>query len=159
MIYSYLRAYSAHALTAVTKDARWFSLCVWHPYQSRWLVCYVVELFLPLLKCACLNSKECLCSCVECRWLNCVCPKIYVTDLSLFPVWWPGIKNSPNVAHACRKRRLKWVPNAWGCNWVTLPPGDINTEAWSSRLGVGLTTPPFKKLLLGNLRWPKPQIV
>jgi hypothetical protein len=23
------------------------------------------------------------------------------------PVWWPGVKNSPNVAHACRKRRLK----------------------------------------------------
>jgi hypothetical protein len=22
-------------------------------------------------------------------------------------VWWPGVKNSPNVAHACRKRRLK----------------------------------------------------
>jgi hypothetical protein len=23
-----------------------------------------------------------------------------------------------------------------GYSWVTLPPGDINTEAWSSRLGV-----------------------
>jgi hypothetical protein len=29
---------------------------------------------------------------------------------------------------ACRKRRLKWV--------VTLPLGDINTEAWSSGMGV-----------------------
>jgi hypothetical protein len=23
------------------------------------------------------------------------------------PVRWPGVKNSPNVAHVCRKRRLK----------------------------------------------------
>jgi hypothetical protein len=40
-----------------------------------------------------------------------------------------------------RKRRLKWV--------ATLPLGDINTEAWSSGmgLGVGLTTLPCKKLL------------
>jgi hypothetical protein len=30
------------------------------------------------------------------------------------PVWWPEDKNIPNVAHACRKRRLKWVPSAWG---------------------------------------------
>jgi hypothetical protein len=30
---------------------------------------------------------------------------------------------------ACRKRRLKWV--------ATLPLGDINTEAWSSGMGVG----------------------
>jgi hypothetical protein len=33
------------------------------------------------------------------------------------------------VTHACRKRRLKWV--------ATLPLGDINTEAWSSGMGVG----------------------
>jgi hypothetical protein len=45
------------------------------------------------------------------------------------PVWWPGNKNSPNVTHACRKRRLKWV--------ATLPLGDTNTEAWSSGMGVG----------------------
>jgi len=25
-----------------------------------------------------------------------------------------GEKNSPTVTHACRKRRLKWVPGAWG---------------------------------------------
>jgi hypothetical protein len=56
-----------------------------------------------------------------------------------FPVWWPGNKNSPNVTHACRKRRLKWV--------ATLPLGDINTEAWSSGLGVGrgATTLPCKR--------------
>jgi hypothetical protein len=49
----------------------------------------------------------------------------------------PGNKNSPTVTHACRKRRLKWVPGARGYNWATLPLGDINTEAWSSRMGVG----------------------
>jgi hypothetical protein len=52
------------------------------------------------------------------------------------PVWWPGVKNSPSVTHACRKRRLKLVPSAWGYSWATLSPGVINTEAWSSRLGV-----------------------
>jgi hypothetical protein len=55
----------------------------------------------------------------------------------MFPVWWPGNKNSPTVTHACRKRRLKWVAGTWGYNWTTLPLGDINTEAWSSRVGVG----------------------
>jgi hypothetical protein len=46
-------------------------------------------------------------------------------------------KNSPTVAHACRKRRLKWVLSAWGYNWATQSPGDINMETWSSMLGVG----------------------
>jgi hypothetical protein len=45
-----------------------------------------------------------------------------------YPVWWPGNKNSPTVTHACRKRRLKWV--------ATLHLGDINTETWSSGMGV-----------------------
>jgi hypothetical protein len=48
-----------------------------------------------------------------------------------------GEKNSPTVAHAHRKRRLKWVLGAWGYNWVTQSPEDINMETWSSRLGVG----------------------
>jgi hypothetical protein len=48
------------------------------------------------------------------------------------PVWWPGNKNSPTVTHACLKRRLKWV--------ATLPLGYINTEAWSSGMGVGRET-------------------
>jgi hypothetical protein len=48
-----------------------------------------------------------------------------------------GEKNSPTVAHACRKRRLNWVLGAWGYNWATQSPGDINMETWSSRLGVG----------------------
>jgi hypothetical protein len=33
------------------------------------------------------------------------------------------------VAHACRKRRLKWIPGAWGYNWATQSPGDINMES------------------------------
>jgi hypothetical protein len=45
------------------------------------------------------------------------------------PVWSPGKKNSPTVTHVCRKRRLKWG--------ATLPLGDINTEDWSSGIGVG----------------------
>jgi hypothetical protein len=48
-----------------------------------------------------------------------------------------GEKNSPTVAHACRKRRLKWVLGAWVYNWATQSPGDINIETWSYRLGVG----------------------
>jgi hypothetical protein len=48
-----------------------------------------------------------------------------------------GEKNSPTVAHAYRKRRQKWVLGAWGYNWATQSPGDINMETWSSRLGVG----------------------
>jgi hypothetical protein len=49
-----------------------------------------------------------------------------------------GEKNSPTVAHACRKRRLKWVLGAWEYyNWATQSPGEINMETWSSRLGVG----------------------
>jgi hypothetical protein len=45
----------------------------------------------------------------------------------------------PTVTHACHKKRLKWV--------ATLPLGDINTETWSSGMGVGrgATTLPCKK--------------
>jgi hypothetical protein len=46
-------------------------------------------------------------------------------------------KNSPTVAHACRKRQLKWVLGAWEYNWATQSPEDINMETSSSRLGVG----------------------
>jgi hypothetical protein len=58
-------------------------------------------------------------------------------DYFSFPRVVTGDKNSPTVAHACRKRRLKWVLGAWGYNWTTQSPGDINMETWSSRLGVG----------------------
>jgi hypothetical protein len=55
-------------------------------------------------------------------------------------VWWPGLKNSPTVTHACRNKRLKWLPSAWGYSWATLSQGIINTEARSSRFGVGRWT-------------------
>jgi hypothetical protein len=59
-----------------------------------------------------------------------------------------GEKNSPTVAHACRKRRLKWVLSAWGYNWATQPPG------WG--LDMGLTTPPRKKSTVRKLKmWPR----
>jgi hypothetical protein len=48
-----------------------------------------------------------------------------------------GEKNSPTEVHACHKRQLKWILGAWGYNWATQSPGDINMETWSSRLGVG----------------------
>jgi hypothetical protein len=49
---------------------------------------------------------------------------------------------------ACRKRRLKWVLGAWGYNWATRSPGDINMETWSSRLGVwrGADDPTLEKV-------------
>jgi hypothetical protein len=40
-----------------------------------------------------------------------------------YPVRGPGLKNSPTVTHSCRKRRLKWVPSAWGCSWATVSGG------------------------------------
>jgi hypothetical protein len=57
---------------------------------------------------------------------------------------WGMEKNNPT----CRKRRLKGKPSTWGFSWATLSLVAINSEAWSSRLGlgVGLTTPARKKL-------------
>jgi hypothetical protein len=66
-----------------------------------------------------------------------------------------GEKNSPTVAHACRKRRLKWVLVAWRYNWATQSPRDINMETWSSRFGVGRGADdphPGKSQQLGKLR-------
>jgi len=60
---------------------------------------------------------------------------INVGDVSIHMV--TGEKNSPTVTYTRRKRRLKWVLGAWGYNWATQSPGDINMETWSSRLGVG----------------------
>jgi hypothetical protein len=42
-------------------------------------------------------------------------------------------KNNPTVL----LRVVRGKPSAWGYNWATLYPGDINLEAWSSMLGVG----------------------
>jgi hypothetical protein len=98
-----------------------------------------------------------------CSWslLTLVCRKLKKKKLLwiFLPAWWSG-NNSPNVAHACRKRRLKCVPGVSGYNWATLPPGDINRGqvlqiggwAW------GWQSHPIKKLL-GNLRRPKPRMV
>jgi hypothetical protein len=69
-----------------------------------------------------------------------------------------GEKNSPTVAHACRKRRLKWVLGAWVITgtpslqgiqiWRPGPPG------WG--LSVGLTTPPRKKSTVRKPKmWPR----
>jgi hypothetical protein len=65
--------------------------------------------------------------------------ELNIVRICKVPVWWLGSKNSPTVTHACRKRRLKWV--------ATLPLGDINTEAWSSGMGVGrgANNPTLKK--------------
>jgi hypothetical protein len=48
-----------------------------------------------------------------------------------------GKKNSPTVAHAYRKRRIKWVLGVWGYNWATQSAGDIIMETWFSTLGAG----------------------
>jgi hypothetical protein len=66
--------------------------------------------------------------------------KIILLCVLVGSAWWPGLNNSPTVTHARRKRRLKWLPSAWGYSWATLSPGVINTEVWSSRLGVGRWT-------------------
>jgi hypothetical protein len=55
----------------------------------------------------------------------------------LYPIWQPGNKNSPTITHTGCKTRPKWGPSAQGYNWATLTSEVINTEAWSSRLGVG----------------------
>jgi hypothetical protein len=68
-----------------------------------------------------------------------------------------GEKNSPTVAHACRKRRLKLVLGAWGYNWDTQSPGDINMETWSPRLGFGRgaeTSPRKKSKVRKPKMWP-----
>jgi hypothetical protein len=80
-------------------------------------------------------------------WKQSILSNYFLSSVIMFflaQIWsiygWSGLKNSPTVTHACRKRRLKWVPYAWGYSWATLSPGVINTEAWSSRLGVGRWT-------------------
>jgi hypothetical protein len=42
---------------------------------------------------------------------------------SMIHVWWLGLQNSPTVTHACRKRRLKWVPSASGIAGPPCPRG------------------------------------
>jgi hypothetical protein len=58
-----------------------------------------------------------------------LCNRWKILDLmpkrNVSSVWWPAVKNNPNVANACRKRRLKWAPSAWGYNWATRAPEGI----------------------------------
>jgi hypothetical protein len=77
--------------------------------------------------------------------------------------WWPANpcvgaeKNNPTVP-LCRKRRQKGKPSAWEHSWATLSLGDINSEAWSSRLrvGHGANNPtPVKNKLLRDLKKQK----
>jgi hypothetical protein len=74
-----------------------------------------------------------------------------------------GEKNSPTVAHACRKRRLKWTLGAWGYNWATQTPGDVNMETWSSKLGVGRgaddPTPEKVNSFTKPKMWPRNEVV
>jgi hypothetical protein len=44
------------------------------------------------------------------------------------PMWWPELEKSPTVAHACRKRRLKWVRSAWGLAGQLSPWGLTGTK-------------------------------
>jgi hypothetical protein len=67
-------------------------------------------------------------------------------------VWWPEDKNNPNVAHACRKRRLKWIPSVGIAGSPCLRVSQVRRRGppgWG--LGVGLTAPPRKNP--GRL-WP-----
>jgi hypothetical protein len=90
--------------------------------------------------------------CIEMSIMNRPSPNTNFSETTYFisPVV-TGEKNSPIVAHACRKRRLKWVLSAWGNNWATQfpdPPG------WG--LGMGLTTPPRKKSTVRKPKmWPR----
>jgi hypothetical protein len=51
--------------------------------------------------------------------------ELCANEICFTPVWWPEVKNSPNVAHAWRKRRLKRAPSAWGYSWATRAPEGI----------------------------------
>jgi hypothetical protein len=77
-----------------------------------------------------------------CIYLNCL-------------VYWPGNCNSSTIACACHICRLKWAPGIWGYNWATLPLGDINMKAWSSKLqvGHGAGTPMAWKAFCCEFKW------
>jgi hypothetical protein len=52
----------------------------------------------------------------------------------------------------------KKEPGGWGYNWATLSLEDINTEAWSSRLGVGQKADDLvvKKITVAKSKGVKP---
>jgi hypothetical protein len=74
-------------------------------------------------------------------------------------VWWPGLKNSPTVTHACRKRRLKWVPSAWGIAGHLVSGGHKygGLVLQVGRLGAGLTIQPLKMVFTTKGR-PRPDL-
>jgi hypothetical protein len=85
------------------------------------------------------------------------CRTISISMWLHFPMWWPGLKNSPTVTHACRKRRLKWVPSAWGYSWATLSPEVIQRPGppgWG--LGAGLKIQPCKNVIVKNPQQERP---
>ena len=64
--------------------------------------------------------------------------------------------NSPTVADAGRKRRIKWVPGAWGYNWDRPTPGGYKYDG-SDPPGWGLGNRPATchcntSYLLGDLK-------
>ena len=71
-------------------------------------------------------------TCNVCKWLQFGSFSLLINYDSRVVV---GNKNNPNAVHACLKRRLKWTPSA-------LSSGDINTEACSTRLWLGVRLNP-----------------
>jgi hypothetical protein len=68
-----------------------------------------------------------------------------------YPVWWPGLKNSPTVTHASLNRRLKWVHSAWGYSWADLSPGGHKCGGLVLQVGswaLDQQSSPVKRLLL-----------
>jgi hypothetical protein len=68
-------------------------------------------------------------------------PMDYKHSIHISPRVVTGEKNSPTVAHACCKRRLKRVFGAWGYNWATQSLGGykygdlvLQVGGWSTGL-------------------------
>jgi hypothetical protein len=49
----------------------------------------------------------------------------------------PSLQGPTLVGTGSGTPEVPELPCAWGYSWATLSPGVINTETWSSRLGVG----------------------
>jgi hypothetical protein len=117
--------------------------------KTNWItpVIFTIQVILPIFKFASIQLQPTTKNNFKLlvKWLTRP-NKIYISTSKSIPVWWPGLKNSPTVTHACCKRRLKWVPSAWAYSWATLSPGVIHTETWSCRLGAGRTIQSHKKV-------------
>jgi hypothetical protein len=84
------------------KRARELKIC---PPSAR-----ITKYFLFKILCALLPHSSYLSSLTWSQRLNC----INKTESLCYPRVVTGEKNSPPVAHACRKRRLKGVIGVWG---------------------------------------------